>query len=276
MGFGCNVPAVMAIKSFETRKEQVIVAMMSLFMSCGARLPVYALLLSVFLPADYRGVVLFSIYVLGILVSFMTGKLLSMAYKAKQMRKMKSYEMPNLIFPRILNALNDAWQKAKSFVVKAGVFIVPVSVVLWGLFTFPQVEMPNEKENFAIEYSYGATLGKTLQPIFAPMDFDWKISTALISGIAAKEVMVTTFSQLYHAKDSEESLQNNIKNSGNFSFPTALALLVFILLYTPCFAVIGVIRGELGNIWAGFAVVYPFVVAWIFAFITFEIATFLL
>jgi len=118
MGFGCNVPAVMAIKSFETRKEQIIVAMMSLFMSCGARLPVYALLLSVFLPADYRGIVLFSIYVLGILVSFMTGKLLSMAYKAKQMRKLKSYEMPNLVFPRILTALDDAWQKAKSFVVE--------------------------------------------------------------------------------------------------------------------------------------------------------------
>ncbi len=276
MGFGCNVPSIMAIKSFETKKEQVIVTMMSLFMSCGARLPVYTLLLAVFIPEQYQGEVLFGIYLLGILVSFMTGKLLNIVYNPRQQQKLKSYEMPNLILPNIIKATKEAWQKAKMFIVKAGTFILPVSVVLWGLFTFPQVEMPKGQENFAIEHSYGASIGKAIQPIFAPMDFDWKISTALLSGIAAKEVIVTTFAQLYNATDEEQSLQENIKNSENFSFPTALALIIFVLLYTPCMAVVGVIRGELGNGWALFSIAYPFIIAWIFAFIAFTIATYFL
>jgi len=270
MGFGCNVPSIMAIKSFETRKEQVIVAMMSLFMSCGARLPVYALLLAVFIPAQYQGEILFCIYLLGILVSFMTGKLLSIAYKSKQHKKLKSYEMPKLVFPKIYTAIKEALQKAKIFIIKAGTFILPISVMLWGLFTFPQ----NELGESYIESSYGASIGKAIQPIFEPMDFDWKISTALLSGIAAKEVMVTTFAQLYSATDEEASLQENIRNSENFSFPTALALIIFVLLYTPCLAVVGVIRAELGNAWAGFSIVYPFVIAWIFAFITFLITSY--
>ncbi len=268
MGFGCNVPAIMAIKTFETRKEQIIVAMMSVFMSCGARLPVYALLLSIFIPENYRGAVLFCIYLLGILVSFMTGKFLSIAYKRKMQKKMRSYEIPDLIFPNILKATKEAFQKGKNFVITAGTFILPVSIVLWGLFAFPQ--------NENIENSYGAEIGKIVQPVFTPMNFDWKISTALLSGIAAKEVMVTTFAQLYHATDENDSLQENIRNAKNFSFSTAIALIIFILLYTPCMAVIGVIRSELGNFWAIFSIIYPFVIAWIFAFLAYNISEFLI
>ncbi len=272
MGFGCNVPSIMAIKAFETRKEQVIVAMMSLFMSCGARLPVYALLIAAFIPEGYQGKVLFGIYILGILVSFMTGKILSVAYKRGQNQKIMSYEMPKLAFPDFMKATKEALEKGKMFIIKAGTFILPVSIVLWVLFTFPTANV----EEKGIEGSYGASIGKTIEPVFSPMEFDWKISTALLSGIAAKEVMVTTFAELYHAKDEEESLQENLKNSGVFTLPVALALMIFVLLYTPCLAVIGVIRGELGNAWAGFSIVYPFVIAWIFAYATLTLTTYLI
>ncbi len=272
MGFGCNVPSIMAIKTFETRKEQVLVAFMTLFMSCGARLPVYALLIAVFIPDGFQGATLFFIYILGILVSFMTGKILSIAYKRKERARMIAYEMPTLQFPSLTNAFREAYEKGKDFLINVGKFIVPVSVVLWLMFTFPL----HQVEEQGIEASYGASIGKTIQPVFEPMNFDWKISTALLSGVAAKEVMVTTFGQLYHAQDEEESLQENIKNSGNFSLPIALALIIFVLLYTPCLAVVGTIRKELGNFWAGISLVYPFVIAWIFSFVTYTLATFFL
>lgn len=271
MGFGCNVPAVMAIKSFETRKEQVIVAMMSLFMSCGARLPVYTLLISAFIPKTFQGVTLFGIYVFGIFTSFLTGKFLSAVYQRGKNKRLITYEMSRLVFPSYKKAIYEGFQKGKAFIRKVGVFILPITIILWGIFTFPLQNV----EKYGIESSYGASLGKMIQPVFAPMHFDWKISTALLSGIAAKEVMVTTFAELYHAEDTDESLQQNIRNAGVFTFPVAIALLVFILLYTPCMAVIGTIRGELGNFWAGFSILYPFVFAWIVSFLTFHIVQYI-
>jgi ferrous iron transport protein B len=272
MGFGCNVPSIMAIKMFESKKEQIIVAMMTLFMSCGARLPVYTLLISAFIPENFQAISLFSIYILGIGVAFMTGKILSVAYKRKQRTSLIAHQMPALLFPQWKKAVQYAWQKGKDFAINVGKFIVPVSAILWVLFTFPlQNNAPAEIEN-----SYGASIGKTIAPIFSPMDFDWKISTALLSGLAAKEVMVTTFSQLYSSQNSEELVQENIKNSGDFSLPSALALLVFTLLYTPCVAVLGVIRKELGNKWTIVATIYPSAIAWIFSFFTFHITLFFL
>jgi len=265
MGFGCNVPSIMMIKTFTTKKEQIIVAMMTLFMSCGAKLPVYTLLISAFVPASLQAVSLFSIYILGILVSLMTGKMLNIACKRKTKNSLKVFELPQLALPNLLKALSYSLQKGKYFLLKVGEFIVPLSAILWILFTFPA----DSVKEFGIEKSYGASVGKIIQPVFSPLGFDWKISTALLSGLAAKELMVTTFAQLYQAQDETGSLQANIKNSGDFSLSTALSLLVFVLLYTPCLAVIGVIRRELGNWWAGFAIVYPTLVAWVLALLTF-------
>lgn len=267
MGFVCNVPSVMAVRAMESRKEKVITAMMTLFMSCGARLPVYTLLISAFIPFGYQGATLFAIYIFGILVAFATGYVMNRA-RPNVRRSRLLMEMPDLVFPSFSKTLSFVIQKSKIFLFRVGKFIVPASVILWFLFSFPATAL----EEKGIEASYGASVSRTIEPVFAPLGFDWKITAGILSGLAAKEVMVAAFAELYNTTEDEEELGTALQNSGIFSLPVALALLVFTLLYTPCIAVLGAIKEELGTKWMLFATVYPTALAWVFAFLVYRIS----
>ncbi len=267
MGFGCNVPSVMATKSLEGKKEKVIVSMMTLFMSCSARLPVYTLLIAAFVPMGYQGVVLFGVYLTGIVVSFSTGWLLHSTYKGKRQNKLLA-AMPSLQLPSLKKALRFAGFKGKVFLIRVGKFIVPASIVLWLLFTFPSAAVESE----GIGASYGAKVAQLVEPVFAPLGFDWRVTAGILSGLGAKEVMVATFAALYDSSDNPAELGSALRTASSFSLPVALALLVFTLIYTPCVAALGAIRAEVGTYWMIFAIFYPTILAWILAFCTYRIA----
>ncbi len=267
MGFGCNVPSIMATKSLDNRKEKIIVAMMTLFMSCSARLPVYALLISAFIPFRFQGITLFAVYLFGIIISLLTGLLLHTTHQGKRRGKLLAV-IPRLVFPSFARALRYAVFKGKMFVVRIGKFIVPASIILWLLFSFPQTAV----ETDGIGASYGATISKIIEPVFAPLGFDWRITAGILSGLSAKEVMVASFAGLYGTSDETIELGNAMRAAENFSLPVALALLVFTLLYTPCIAVLGAIRAELGTRWMIFAILYPTALAWLAAFAIYHFA----
>lgn len=267
MGFGCNVPSVMATRSLESRKEKIIVAMMTLFMSCSARLPVYALLISAFIPLPFQGIVLFCIYASGIGIGLVTGRMIHTQYRGRQKTRLLEV-MPRLMLPSPVKALRFAGYRGKVFLLRIGKFIVPASVVLWLIFSFPAAAV----EDVGIEASYGAQLAQTVQPVFAPLGFDWRITAGILSGLSAKEVMVATFAGLYTSGGDGAELSTALQNSESFTLATALALLVFTLLYTPCIPALGAVRAEIGTKWMLFAAVYPTVIAWIMALAVYRIA----
>jgi ferrous iron transport protein B len=196
MGFGCNVPSVMALRAFENKKEKIITAMMTLFMSCGARLPVYTLLISAFIPSGYQGATLFAIYIFGIFVAFATGYTMN-RLRPNTKRSHLLLEMPDLTIPSFSKIFSFVLQKSKIFLFRVGKFIVPASMALWFLFSFPVQAV----EENGIESSYGAFVSRAIEPIFSPLGFDWKITAGILSGLAAKEVMVAAFAELYNTTE---------------------------------------------------------------------------
>jgi ferrous iron transport protein B len=265
IGFGCNVPAIMATRNMQSQKEKIITSMMILFMSCGARLPVLTILIAAFIPKNYQSFTLFIIYLFGILIAFLTGLIFNKAIPAKT--KGWILEMPSYAFPKFKNLIKIVWIKLYYFVVKVGKILLPLSIIFWMLFSFPQEEVKNS----GIEKSYGAVIGKTIQPIFEPLNFDWRLTTALLSGLAAKEIMVVTLSEVYNL-DNPDNKAGLIKSlQQNLDFPTAMALLVFTLLYTPCLAVIGTLKIEFGIKWALIGILYPSIISWIFSLIMYNI-----
>jgi ferrous iron transport protein B len=269
MGFGCNVPSIMATKSLDTKKEKIIVSMMILFMSCGGRLPVYTLLIGAFIPKRYQGLTLWVLYVFGIGVALGIATILRRFYKKNVKPKSLLIEMPKLELPSCKKVLLFSLKQGNIFLFRVGRLIVPAAMFLWILFSFPA----DKVEEQGGEGSYGASVSKMIQPVFEPIGFDWKITAGVISSIAAKEIMVATFAELYEAPDDEDKKNLGIilQESGSFSLGVALSLLFFTLLYTPCVAVLGVLKEELGWKWTIFGVVYPLVLAWVVGFILFRI-----
>ena len=264
MGFGCNVPAIMATRTLQTRKERIITSLMSVFMSCSARLPVLTILIASFVPEDFKSLTLFGAYLFGIFVAFLTGLIFNKSLKSAKNGWILA--MPNYSWPKLKRLWRFVSLKAYYFLVKVGKILLPLSVVFWLIFAFPQVEV---REN-GIQESYGAIIGRTIQPVFAPLGFDWKISTSLLAGISAKEIMIVNLSEIYSLNNGDETgLIETLRK--NLSFPSAMALLVFTLLYTPCFAVIGVLKAEFGTKWAIIGILYPTIIAWIFAFLTYRL-----
>lgn len=266
MGFGCNVPSVMAVSTLESRKEKIAVAMMSLFMSCGARLPVYTLLIGAFLPLQWRGITLFCIYLFGIFVAFGTGEIIGKWYPEKSLPLL--LQLPKYHRPSLKKICSFSWRQGVHFFERVWKFIVPASILLWMLFSFPISAL----ETGGVEASYGARMAKTIQPIFAPLGFDWTITAGVFAGVSAKEVMVSSFAQIYE-QDNDEMLGKYLQTLPQFSLPTVFALLVFTLLYMPCIAVIATIKAQLGTQWALIGAVYPTVLAWIFGFLVYTVSS---
>jgi ferrous iron transport protein B len=271
MGFGCNVPAVMATKSIESRSSRIITALILPFISCSARLPVYILFLGCFFGSN-SGTILFGLYLLGIVVAMVTSLLMrKFCFSADEtpfVMELTPYRLPTL-----RATLSHMWSRCAEYIKNLSGVILAASVIIWALSYFPRSdEQMSQQQHF--EYSYIGRLGKACEPVFEPLGLNRKSSVALISGVAAKEVVVSTIGVLYNGDSEDEDGQNlhlRLVNSGDFSKASVLALLVFTLLYFPCIATLATIASEYGKRWAIASAVYSTAVAWVLAFLVYHI-----
>lgn len=291
MGFGCNVPAIMASRSIESRSSRIITILINPFMSCSARLPIYVLLVSTFFR-EYAGVAFFAMYLLGILVAVVTAKLLRrFHFKADETPFVM--ELPPYRMPTMKMSLSHTWSKGQQYLKKMGGIILFASIIVWALNYFP---MHNEMEAHQVSLSgddatinpetdsYLEMMGKAINPALEPLGFHWRASVAALAGLPAKEIVVSTMGVLYadyNVDDAEGeavlsariTAPSPITGEPDFTHASALSFMVFILLYCPCLASITAIVKETEN-WryGAFAVLYNTLVAWIAAFVVYRIA----
>lgn len=281
MGFGCNVPAIMATRSIESKSSRLITILVVPFMSCSARLPIYLLLAGAFFP-KYAATVMICLYLLGIIVAVLTAKLLRLT-AFKQDETPFVMELPPYRWPTLRATLKHIWEKCYQYIKKIGTVILLASVIIWVLSYYPhtnisetelaQTEEISEAEANEIQYENSCLgmIGKFVAPVMSPMGFDWKISVAVLSSIPAKEIVVSTLGVLYASE--EDDLGEAIQKSGDLTTSSALALMGFMLLFFPCIATIGAVASETRKIkWALFSVFYNTAVAWVLAYVTYLIA----
>ncbi len=291
-GFGCTVPAYMAARTLKNPADRLITMLVLGFMSCSARLPIYVLLIAAFFPAFSAGNILFAIYISGALLGLIAAKILrKVLFKGEP--EPFVMEMPPYRFPSIKAILVDLWIKTKIFLKKAGTFIAGAALIIWFLSSYPtnpkleaeyskkielaksdkeKIELKNALAAKELENSYLGEFGKAIEPIFAPLGFDWRMSVATISGLAAKEVVVSTLATLYAVGDADETSSTLIKKlRENIDFKAAIALIVIIMIYSPCVAAMSTFYAEVPEwAWRTFYTIYPNVLAWILAFIVYR------
>ncbi|MBQ2076150.1 MAG: ferrous iron transporter B, partial [Bacteroidales bacterium] len=281
MGFGCNVPAIMATRSIESKSSRLITILVVPFMSCSARLPIYLLLAGAFFP-KYAATVMICLYLLGIIVAVLTAKLLRLT-AFKQDETPFVMELPPYRWPTLRATLKHIWEKCYQYIKKIGTVILLASVIIWVLSYYPHTDISEtelaqteeitkaQANEIQYENSCLGMIGKFVAPVMSPMGFDWKISVAVLSSIPAKEIVVSTLGVLYASE--EDDLGEAIQKSGDLTTASALALMVFMLLFFPCIATIGAVASETRKIkWAFFSVFYNTAVAWVLAYVTYLIA----
>ncbi|HAX96954.1 MAG TPA: ferrous iron transport protein B [Prolixibacteraceae bacterium] len=312
MGFGCNVPAILATRTLRNRGDRLLTMLIVPFMSCSARLPVYILIISAFFT-KFQALILIGIYAFGIILAFITAQVFNkLMFKNKETPFVM--ELPTYRMPTLRNILFNMWEKTKHYLKKIGTVILVGVVIIWALEYFPrktektagfeatietlqaqadtdeaaanllqQTEMEMEADR--LMNSYIGRLGKVMQPIMSPMGFDWKMSIALLAGLPAKEIIISTMGVLYQSNVDEstvnlqEKLINEVHDRGKlkgekvFNTASALAFLVFILVYFPCIGTVAAINNESGTWkWGAFSVAYTTSLAWVLALITYQIA----
>lgn len=309
-GFGCGVPAIMATRTLENPKDRIITMLAIPFMSCSARLPVYLLFVSAFFEKN-QALILLSIYLIGIFMAILTALILKKT-KFKNDTGQFVMELPPYRIPTLRNTLLHMWEKAVQYLKKMGTIILVASTIIWMLGYFPQyneemeaidqqIEVVNNDPNLSdesrkntlaqleidkasaqSENSYIGKIGKFIEPFFRPLGFDWKMGVSILSGSAAKEIVVSSLGVLYHADveadESSERLTAILKSHQNDSqHPitplVAFGFMLFVLLYYPCVAAITAIAKESNWKWAAFEVVYTTSVAWIVSFLTYQIGS---
>ncbi|EPY2273876.1 ferrous iron transport protein B [Clostridium sporogenes] len=257
VGFGCSVPGIMSARTLESERDRKLTALLVPLMSCNARLPVYALFASVFFSGHETSIV-FSLYILGILLAFIIGLL----FKNTLFKKDEEpfiIELPEYKMPEFKNLMLHTWDKGKGFLKKAGTIIFSISVIVWLLSNFNFSGMVDINESFL------ASLGRVLSPIFKPLGFSgWQTSVSLLTGLMAKEVIVGTMGVIYGG-DLKVTLLNHFTTLSAYSF------LVFVLLYTPCVSVVATMRKEYGSKMALFSVAYQIILAWIISFLIYNV-----
>jgi len=278
IGFGCGVPAIMATRTLENRRDRLVTILTIPFMSCSARLPAYVLLVSAFFSAR-QGLVLMSIYLVGIAVAALTAIILSKTL-LKHDKTQFVMELPPYRMPTARNATIHMWSKGKQYLQKMATIILAASIIVWALGYFPRHEGQTPQEQ--IENSYMGRMGKAIEPLVAPLGFNWQMGVSVLTGAAAKEIVVSTMGVLYtgEADADEESaslkekLQTATDNNGNHVFNpiVAYSFMLFILLYFPCIAALAAIKREAGTRWVVFEVIYTTAVAWIVSFLFYQIA----
>lgn len=307
MGFGCNVPAILASRTIESKNSRMITILVNPFMSCTARLPVYLLFAGIFF-GKYATFALFGLYLIGILLAVLSARIFR-RFMFKGEDTPFVMELPPYRMPTIKAVIIHMWDKAKLYLKKMGGIILVASIIIWFLGYFPQNEIMTKKYEYQIsqvegsamlqeeekegsisvlkhewntehqEQSYIGKIGKAIEPVVAPLGFDWKIGVSLVSGLAAKEIVVSTLGVLYTGDgDDDESLRQRlpeeVKADGTpvFSPLTVISLLLFVLIYFPCVATIAAIKGETGSWkWGIFSMLYTTGLAWIVSFTVYQV-----
>jgi ferrous iron transport protein B len=266
MGFGCNVPAILATRSIEDRRDRMVTILVNPFMSCGARLPIYVLLAGAFFGPQ-AGTAIFGIYILGIVLAIITAKLLRFAFMKGEAAPF-IMEMPRYQIPTVRTVMMHTWERVFMYVRKAGTVILGGAIVIWLLASLP----------WGVEYggseSYAALLGRVMEPAFAPLGFDWRIVVALIFGFVAKEIIAGTLGVLYGGGAGQQaSLVDRLTAEGSgLNQANALGLMAFSLIYTPCLATVAAIWKETGSKrWTAFSIVYGIALAWIVTLIVYRL-----
>ena len=273
MGFGCNVPAVMATRTIESRRSRLITMMVLPFMSCSARLPIYIMIAGTFFSLQYRSWVMISLYAVGILMAVIVSKIFS-TFVIKGEDTPFVMELPPYRWPTAKALWRHTWEKGKEYLKKMGGIILVASIIVWALEYFPHNDELTQQQQQ--EQSYIGRVGKAIEPIFTPQGFNWKLDVSLMAGVGAKEIVASTIGVLYSGDDSfadDDSFSDDTEKytrlrqlmlQEGITPLAAYAYLIFILLYFPCIATIAAIKNETGSWrWALFAAVYTTVVAWI-------------
>jgi len=313
MGFGCNVPAIMATRTLDNKKDRILTMIIIPFMSCSARLPVYVLLISAIFPKN-QGLVLFAIYFTGILLAILTALVMKkIAFAKKDVPFVM--ELPPYRKPTLRNTSIHMWHKGQQYIKKMGTVILFASILIWALGYYPtninystdynskieavkankslsenekvqqisvlEMDMKSEHQ----EKSYIGQMGHAIEPIISPLGYDWKMGVSILTGLAAKEIIVSTMGILYQADDvktanADETLQSKIKEQKHYSGVlkgqavftplVSFGFMLFILIYFPCVAVIAAIKKEANWGWAIFTMVYTTVIAWFVALLTYQ------
>lgn len=267
MGFGCNVPAIMASRTIEDRKCRLITMLVNPLMSCSARLPIYLVMVGAFFP-NQASFVLLCIYATGIILAVLMARLFS-KFLVKGDDAPFVMELPPYRMPTTKSILRHTWEKGAQYLKKMGGIIMIASIIIWFLGYYPQ---HNAYETVAEqqENSYIGQIGKAVEPVIEPLGFDWKLGIGLISGVGAKELVVSTLGVLY---TNEEDVENvNLSNRIPITPLAALAYMLFVLIYFPCIATLAAIKQESGSWkWALFAAGYTTVLAWCIAFVVYQL-----
>ncbi len=318
MGFGCNVPAIMATRTIENRNARMITILIIPLMSCSARLPIFLLLAGTFFPQK-AGIALFSMYMIGVALA----ALMAIVFRKVLFNKEETpfvMELPPYRMPSVKTMLRDTWEKGVQYLRKIGTTILVGSIIIWALSYFPlnnaqlsdnfivediktidsqfstfnfcdkreqssllglpsEAKITTEGSNSQLENSYLGQIGKAVQPVLAPLGFDWKTSVALVTGVTAKEIVVSTLGVLYSVDDTEDmgSLSERLLSATDengeplYNVAVAISLMLFVLIYLPCIGTLATIKSETGSWWwALFVAVYTIVLAWIVSFVVYQ------
>lgn len=288
MGFGCNVPAIMATRTLRNRNDRLATMLINPFMSCSARLPVYILITGAIFP-EHAGTVIFLIYLTGIFLAVVVSLIFKKTiFKSKEAPFVM--ELPPYRIPTIRVSLRHMWENGQQYLKKMGGLILVAVIIIWALEYFPAGSHAAPKER--LERSYIARLGKAIEPVIRPLGFDWKMGVSLITGAAAKEVVVSTMGVLYGSEKQPEGpvkqnlplvLQNVRYSDGPqlgkpiFTPLSGISYLLFILVYMPCVAVIVTVSRESGSWkWALFLILYTTALAWLLSFSVYQIGSLIL
>lgn len=280
MGFGCNVPAVMATRTIENRRSRLITILVLPLMSCSARLPIYIMIIGTFFAVKYQSLIMISLYIIGIAMAVLMSRIFS-KWLIKGDDTPFVMELPPYRFPTAKAILRHTWEKGKQYLKKMGGIILVASLIVWALGYFPHNEQLSNQEQK--EQSYIGVIGKSIEPIFRAQGFDWKLDVSLVAGVGAKEIIASTMGVLYADDDnvSNESEKYQILNkkmqADGITPLIAFSYLLFVLIYFPCIATIAAIKSETGSWkWPIFTMVYTTFLAWCISAICYQIGSLLL
>ncbi len=303
LGFGCSVPAIMAARTLKSPRDRIVTILVIPFMSCGAKLPVHVLLAAAFFPGNAANMVML-VYAVGVALALGSAFLLKRTVLRGDPTPFVM-ELPPYRAPTATGVLWHVWEKTWQYVKKAGTVILASSILIWTITTFPSYDLGQDKldalgatyaaahpeadgdalaaylatesSHAALENSFAGRIGKFIEPVFAPLGFDWKVGVATVTGFAAKEVVVSTLGILYSVGTEEteesESLRDALRADPHFNPLIAFTLMLFTLIIPPCFASLATIKAELGWKWVGFAFVFMFTLGWVIGFAVYQLGT---
>lgn len=279
MGFGCNVPAVMATRTIESRRSRLITILVLPLMSCSARMPIYIMIIGTFFAAKYQSLIMISLYAAGILLAVLMSRIFS-RWLVKGDDTPFVMELPPYRFPTAKAMARHTWEKGRQYLKKMGGIILVASIIVWALGYFPHNDsLPPQAQQ---EQSYIGHIGKAIEPVFRPQGFDWKLDVSLIAGVGAKEIVASTMGVLYADDETvaDETADNTKKyellrqkmTADGITPLIAFAYLLFVLIYFPCIATIAAVKGETGSwLWAAFAAIYTTALAWVVSACVYQI-----